>query len=42
MKYCLEQLKHLDLSSIDHLVTGDSEPINPRHVPYLPPTDNLL
>lgn len=36
MKYCLGQLKHLDLSSIDHI-----EPISPRHVPTLPKTDDL-
>lgn len=40
MKYCLGQLKHLNLSSIDHIEPKDSN-LSPRYVPNLPKLDDL-
>lgn len=47
MKYCLDQLKHLDLGSIDNIEVSQTKRnvhkiINPKHVPTLPVTDHLL
>lgn len=33
MKYCLDQLRHLDLGNIDDLTSRRHVEINPRHVP---------
>lgn len=48
MRYCLDQLQHLDLGSIDHIEVSSTQKrnvhkiINPKHVPTLPAVDNLL
>lgn len=41
-KYCLDQLKHLNLASIDNIEMPKPSQINPKHVPQLPKTDDLL
>jgi transposase-like protein len=43
MRYCLDELRHLDLGTIDSVVANrlSEQPVDPKHVPPLPPTDNL-